>query len=429
MKVGASISGGLHTALVVFAIWGVDWFTDQDDLPLTITEIELVNGTDFEAALSTAPVVPSEGPADLAQPSETQGDPGDVPRPEDATETAEAPKAAQAPPPDAKPDAPELLIPPPPTNVPTEAPVATIAEIPSPDPLDRKSLEPESPAATEPVQPLRSVNAPLPEAKPSRPPDPEPEPELAEPDPKRETVELAQATPDPEQATDRPAVEERPQLSETQPDQPSAPDTAEAPKPPPQPEPEEQTEEVELSQPQAPEGPAPKVAKLPLAKPADLAAAAEAARLAEQRAKEEAEAKERERIAAANPKPEQQTRPTQQAGGSDRVQARPLSNGERNALRVGIKKYYTYSGDRSDRDLRVVIRVKLNKDGSLIGNPEQRSAQGGNANSQRALFQAGRRAIIRAAADGAFKVLPQDKYGRWKVLNFRFSIDGVGKVS
>ena len=398
MKVGASISGGLHTALVVVAIWGVDWFTDQDDLPLTITEIELVNGTDFEAALSTAPVVPSEGPADLAQPSETQSDPGDVAQPTDATETAEAPRAAQAPPPDAKPDVPDLLIPPPPTDVPTEAPVATIAEIPSPDPLDRKALEPESPASTEPVQPLRSVEAPLPSSKPTPPPQPEPEPEQAKPDPEavpEQPVETAEAQPVPQpEPTNEPEVAETPQ-----------------------------------AQPEAPEGPAPREARLPLAKPAELAAAAEAARKEEQRAQEEAEAKERERIAAATPKPEAQQQPSQQAGGSDRVQARPLSNGERNALRVGIKKYYTYSGDRSDRNLRVIIRVKLNKDGSLNGNPEQRTTQGGNANSQRALFQAGRRAIIRAAAAGAFKVLPQDKYGRWKVLNFRFSIDGVGKVS
>ena len=428
MKVGASISGGLHAALVAFAIWGVDWFSDQDDRPLTITEIELVDGTDFEAALSTAPVVQSEGPAEMAQPSEADSNPSDVRQPSDSAQPAEAPSVAQAPPPDAKPDVPDLLIPPPPTDIPTEAPVATIAEIPSPDPLDRKSLEPESPAATEPVQPLRSVEAPLPEARPSRPPDPEPEPELAEPDPERQAVELAQATPEQVENAETPQVQDRPEITQEQPDQPSAPESAAAPKLPPQPEPEEQVEETTPSQPEAPKGPAPQIAKLPLAKPADLAAAAEAARKEEQRAQEEADRQQQETQTAQSPKPQQQ-QSSQQAGGSTSQFAAKLSRGERNALRLGIKNHYYYNGDRSDRSLQVVIRVKLRQDGTIIGKPEKRSAKGGNGTSQNALFQAGRRALIKAAAAGEFKRLPREKYQRWKVLNFRFSIDGVGKVS
>ncbi|MFK7943899.1 MAG: hypothetical protein AB8B85_13435, partial [Paracoccaceae bacterium] len=75
MKVGTTISGGLHLGLLVMVAFGVDWFADKEDIPFTVTEIELVNGQDFEAALSTAPVVQSDGPAELKPPSESQDAP------------------------------------------------------------------------------------------------------------------------------------------------------------------------------------------------------------------------------------------------------------------------------------------------------------------------------------------------------------------
>ena len=395
MKVGASVSGGVHAALLVLLAFGYDWFRDQDDIPFTVTEIEMVDGTEFEAALSTAPVVQSEGPADLAEPAEGQGAPEVETTPEETTQQAEAPVLAQAPPPEPRPDAPDIRIPPPPTDIPTEAPVPSIAEIPSPDALDRQAVEPESPPSTEPVSPLQSAPSPVPQPRPLPPPEPEPEPQVAE-------------------------VEPEPQPQEPEPQ-------AEV-QPTPEPEPEQQPEPEATveAQPEAPEGPAPRVARLPIAKPADLAAAAEAARKAEQQAIEQAEAEARERQAAAQPQPQQQPQPQTQSGGSQSQFAAKLTRGERNALRLGIKKYYVYNGDRSDRSLQVIIRVKLREDGTIIGKPAQRSAKGGNAQSQRALFNAGRRALIRAAASGEFRRLPRDKYQRWKVLNFRFTTTKVG---
>ena len=137
MKLGTSISGAAHIGLVIFAIWGVDWFSTQEQEPLTIAEIELVDGTDFEAALSTAPVVQSEGPAELSEPNENQDQPSEVEQPEDAAQSAEAPVLSQADDPDEQPEKPEIAFPPPPTDIPTEAPLPSIAEIPSPDTLNR----------------------------------------------------------------------------------------------------------------------------------------------------------------------------------------------------------------------------------------------------------------------------------------------------
>ena len=475
MKVGASISGIAHAGLVVFAIWGVDWFRTQDPEPLTIAEIELVDGTDFEAALSTAPVVPSEGPSELSEPSENRDLPSEVEQPEDESQTAKAPVLSQADEPDLQPEKPEIAFPAPPTDIPTEAPQPSIAEIPSPDSLNRQSAEPESPEATEPQKAVAAIEAPLPSSRPNRPPDPEPEPALDEPEPERETATLVAQQPEPTNEStevsaaesespstdplqplasvgspspaaqpDRPAEPE----AETRPKDPSAPRFIRAPDPPKERQPETaaekqpdrqgdsaRPEQAETANPKpeappqpetpdpevvddedAPEGPAPKVAKLPVAKPGDKAAAAIAARKTEQ---------SQQATEVAENKPSESSEP-EKPSGSTAVRAPKLSRGERDALRVGIKKYYTYNGDKSDRALRVIVRVKLDQQGQLAGKPEMRSASGGTDASQRALFNAGRRAIARAANAGEFRKLPADKYERWKVLNFRFSTDKIG---
>ncbi|MEM0987955.1 MAG: hypothetical protein AAGK00_03695 [Pseudomonadota bacterium] len=386
MRTGATISGGLHAALVVAAVVGFDWFKAAEPVPFTVTEIEMVDGQDFEAALSTAPIVQSEGPADLAPPAEGTSVPETPDQLTDLAAPDELPVLTEAEAPDETPERPIIQRRPPPTPVPTEPELPSIAEIPSPDPLDRQAAAPESPATTEPVMPLQSLAPPTPADKPQAPPQIEPEPEPVE-----ETPETPQ-TPDPEA------------VAESEPE--------------PQPEQEPEPEATAEAQPEAPQGPAPQEAAIPVARDAELAAAAQAARAAE-------EAQRRQE----QPQPQEQPTPNQQAGGSQSEFAARLTRGERDALRVAIKPYYVYAGDQSDRSLQVIIRVRLNQDGSLNGKPEQRSAAGGNASSQRALFQAGRRALIRAAAAGEFQRLPADKYQRWKVLNFRFSVTGLERMS
>ncbi|MEM1159667.1 MAG: hypothetical protein AAGJ28_01930 [Pseudomonadota bacterium] len=390
MRLGATISGVAHGAFILFAAFGLDWFAPEDQEPLTVTEIEFVDGTEFEAALSTAPVVQTDDPDTLRDPSEP-APPDAVETPEDAETAQESAELAEAPSPEPKPNPPAIAFQNP-VNVPTEAPAPSIAEIPSPDPLERQSTEPESPASTEPVQPLASITPPTPQERPQKPPEPEPEPE--------EPIETAEVTSPDEAAEAPPQPDPEPQQEET------APDT---------------TEEV---QEEAPEGPAPQTAKLPVAKPAELAAAARAAAaaeaeaLAEKRRQEQAQAS----AAQAQQQPRQQAKP-QQTGGSSARKGPKLSRGEINALRLGVKNYYVYNGDRSDRALKVTLRVDLNENGTIKGKPKVTRASGGSKASQRALGQSGSRALIRAARAGEFKRLPKNKYGRWKRLNFVFTID------
>lgn len=450
MKLGTTISGAAHVGMIAFAVWGVDWLAGEPVEPLTFTEIELVDGTDFDAALSTAPVVPNEGPAELSPPDENRDLPSEVEQPQDAAQSAEAPVLSQADAPDAPPEEPEIAFPPPPTDIPTEAPIPSIAEIPSPDVLNRQSTEPESPEATEVQRAVASLQAPLPSRRPDRPPEPEPEPELSEPEPDRQTATLAQQQPveadaQPEESVTQsespttdplqplasvgaaaptsrperpPEPEPEPEVAEAKP-APAQPEQEETANPDPNAAPTDQAEDEEVVEEDAPTGPAPQVATLPVAKPADKAAAALAARKTEQakRATQTAEAK-----------PAQNAKPAKPSG-STAARGPKLNRGELNALRLGVKQYYSYGGDRSDPKLRVIVRFKLNQDGSLNGNPAQRRASGGNAGSQRAMFQAGRRAIIRAANAGAFRKLPANKYNRWRELEIMFTPSNIGGVS
>jgi hypothetical protein len=194
------------------------------------------------------------------------------------------------------------------------------------------------------------------------------------------------------------------------------------PKPEPAPADDPEPEAVAELQPDAPEALAPREARLPVAKPADLARAARAA----SRQEPPSQQAEAEKPRPAPPQPEQRVaeaepKPAQPAGGSARPTA-PLNEGEKDALRLGIRKFYTYSG-RQDPSLRVTIRVRLTEQAEIAGKPELLRAEGGDQGSQTALYQAGRRALLQAESQGEFKRLPTDKYGAWKVLNVVFTTE------
>jgi hypothetical protein len=158
-----------------------------------------------------------------------------------------------------------------------------------------------------------------------------------------------------------------------------------------------------------------------VAKPAEVARAARAASRQEPQQQAEAEpekpATAEQRVAQAPAEPT----PAAPAGGSTRPSG-PLNEGEKDALRLGIKKFYTYSG-RQDPSLRVTIRVRLDEQAEIAGKPELLRAEGGDQGSQTALYQAGRRALLQAQSAGEFRKLPADKYGAWKVLNVVFTTE------
>lgn len=375
MRRGATISGLLHLVFLLAIIFSGDWFA-SDDEPFELTEIQMVDGTEFDALLSTAPIVPNEGPADLSEPSQGQGAPSPVDTPVDQTNAAVAPElVAATPPPEQRPDLPDLSLPPPPRSIPTEAPAPSIAEIPSPDVLPDQAPEPQSPPSTEPVQPLASRTPEVPQPLPTRPPEPEPEP-VAEPEPE----------PEPEEA--------------------------------------EPTELVEAS-PDAPESLDPREARLPVAKPADKAAAARAAaearRLAEAEREPEPDPAPTEQATAPEPQPQQNTQ-QRPAGGSQSVFAARMTRGEKDALRLGIKKHFVYNGARP-RGLAVIIEIRLDKSGKITGKPKLLNASGGDASAQQALFRAGSTALRKAQAFGEFDKLPADKYDSWDLIHVRFTPD------
>jgi hypothetical protein len=243
------------------------------------------------------------------------------------------------------PDLTDMVIPRPPIVVPTEAPRPSIALIPSPDSLPRQAAQPESPPATEPLQPLAAAPTPEPAPRPTPPPEPEP---------------VAAETPEPD----------------------------------------------------APVAQAPQEARLPVAKPAERAAAARASSAPEP--------------VAAAPEPAEEPKPAAPAGGSTSQFASAVTIGEKDALRLGIKQYFVYSGNRADRTLQVTIRIRLGQDAKIIGQPELLKASGGDAATQQVLFRSGRRALLKAQSAGEFKKLPPAKYNGWKLIHVTFTPEEIG---
>jgi hypothetical protein len=414
MKQGTAISGAMHLGFLALALFGTDWLTGRDSAPLVVTEVELIDGTNFEAALSTAPVVPNEGPAELAPQAENDVEPVDLSTPDITIDVPDMPILAETEVPvDQQPDIADLLIPPPPTVVPTEAPRPSIALIPSPDSLQRQAAEPESPAATEFAPALAAAPTPEPAPRPAVPP--ERDPITSEPAPAEAPRESAVPSPLADLVPRQMAEPESP--PETVPLQPlaAAPPLEPNPVEPPhqlEPEPEPEVTPVAVAQPEAPLSRAPQEARLPVAKPAKLAAAARASSAPEP--------------VASAPEPAEQPKPAALAGGSTSQFASAVTIGEKDALRLGIKQHFVYSGNRSDRTLQVTIRVRLGQNAKIIGQPELLKASGGDAATRNVLFRAGRRALLRAQSAGEFKKLPPAKYTGWKLIHVTFTPEEIG---
>lgn len=368
MKQGAAISGTAHAVILALVLWGADFFSASDTVPLAATDVTIIDATEFMASLSTAPVVPSEGPADLSPPA----DPDSAPDAPAAEAEPDRTVPASSPPPRRPPsdEVPDIIVPPPAIDVPSEDVGSSIAEVAVPDEMPFEAPTPESPPSTEPVIATAPAPAELPAPAPEAPPLPEPEP--------------------------APVSEPEPEEAEPE---------AEAPA------------EIE-----APPGPAPETAALPIAKPADLAAAARAAAAAAAAAEEE----EATRTATTEPEPAPATPEptTAPAAGSSRVQGPRLSLNEVRGLSVDVGRYFIYNGNR-DPSLRLIVRVSFSEAGQVTDGPTLRSREGGDANAQNALFRAARSAIIRAAADGVFARLPREKYGSWRTIDFVVTPGGV----
>ena len=389
MRTGAVISGGLHAGALALLIFGANLFPKREPSQLILAEVEMITGAEFDAALSSAPAVPDEAPSEMPTPTQDEAAEVASETPDEAvsdrdaqllTSRAEVPEGAA--------ERPQIIPPPRVRVVPSEAPRMTIADIPIPDSMPIPQAEvPESRPSTEPVSALASQSTTIKSPTPVAPREVEPDPEQV--------------------------AEVVPEKQETQ------PDGAE-----------------QAAQPDAPIDKAPREARLPVARPAELARAAQATGAVETAAAETPEREEPQ-------KPEPETAPAPKAETPDKSTppkaaepappsqsaarfANIITRGEKEALSLGIKKYFTYNGNRADRTLRVTVSIALDASGRIVEGPELIDASGGDEGTRKALFDAGRRALKRAEIQGEFAKLPADKYEAWELIHVTFTPEEIG---
>jgi hypothetical protein len=128
----------------------------------------------------------------------------------------------------------------------------------------------------------------------------------------------------------------------------------------------------------------------------------------------------------AAPKPAEAPKPSEPAGGSTSQFASAVTIGEKDALRLGIKRHFVYNGNRSDRTLQVTIAIHLDRSAHITGQPELLRASGGDELTRKVLFEAGRRALYNAENAGEFAKLPPEKYAAWKLIHVTFTPEEIG---
>jgi outer membrane biosynthesis protein TonB len=291
---------------------------------------------------------------------------------------------------------------------------ATLSEKPTPLPTKRPDIVPDATKAGDSSvdtdkkatpdpkpRPVEAAALPEPSPKPDPKPVEEPEPEPAiEPEPKPEPVPATEVTPEPQpkQEVKPDPVSEAIAAEETAEDAVELPD--EAPVPTAKPEP-----------------PKAQTAKAPDRKDAEKPAK-------EAKAKPKSEEKEfdADEVAALlnkeKPSGGGAKRSTEQAslGGDKTTSGEKLSQSEMDALRGQVQRCWNIPAGAVDAgDLRVSVKFKLDRSGSLEGSPEI-IAGGGSAGVERAAAEAARRAVSRCAP----YTLPAEKYEAWAdvIVNF-----------
>jgi hypothetical protein len=362
---GHYISGAGHLALLGWLLFG-DVFA-AEPLPFEMTPVSVVSGAEYAALI--AGVRAPQSVTDVAQPMSPEVTP-DAPEVESSTDAEtelSQPEPAPTPVDETPPDVSEVAPLPPPAEVSPEAPV-----LPEP-PSEVAVLAPETserpvPQAAERVAP-EAVEQPDPEAT----PDPV-EQEAVAPDASGEvTQEPAEATAPEAAATEIVTEAEQPAAAPTQSIRPPS-RRPEAP--------------VQTAQPAPAETPA---AAAPQENTEDAVASALA-----------------EALATPSSAPAVPTGP-------------PLSNGEKEALRVAVSSCWNVGALSTDAlNTTVVVAVSMAQDGKpLVSSIRMLSSSGGSDAAARQAYEAARRAIIRCGAKGFD--LPQEKYSQWQEIEMSFN--------
>jgi len=361
VNTGQIISGAAHVGLIGWLILGGSF--QSEPLPFEVTEVSVISTDAFEALMSAGPA--PAAPTEVALPEEPEVIPDPVVTPE------------------------------PDTDVTSDQPA------PAPEP------EPET----------------LPE-----PPAPEPEPEVADEAPSLPTPDVPQI--DAPEVADTPVPEASDRV---------APDVVEAPDPDATPDVVEQeavtNDEGGETQAEEQEATAPEEASDQIVTEAEEPSGAPQSSLRPPSRRPTPPARTAETAPAAQtePQPAAQPEDTSDAvddalagilgGGEDEVvpQGPPLSNGEKEALRVAVSSCWNV-GSLSTEALgtTVVVGVDMEQNGKpVVASIRMLSSSGGSQSAANQAFEAARRAIIRCTRDGYS--LPAEKYGQWKEIEMTFN--------
>ncbi|MCW5722211.1 MAG: hypothetical protein KIS86_13810 [Devosia sp.] len=400
MRTGVVVSVTAHVVLITLGLISLG-STEPIEATVESISVDLVPIEEYSnirmgqldstvVETDTPSVVQSDQPAELAQPTgnttldQPTPSPADVPTPAPVTETAPAPEPAPQPEPEPEPTPEPAPIPEPtPEPVPTPTPVAPIPQTRPPTPTPAPEPEP----------------VPVPEPTPAPTPEPTPAP-----------------TPEP-----TPAPAPTPQ-----------PTPAPTPTPAPQPQPE------------TPRTAAPTPAQRPsnLAQLREQFAAAEADRRLreEEEKRRQAAAQNQTQTPASNPRPTSPgpTAPNSTAadditaiinnapttGGTTGQGGSPtlgdttgtsarLSQSEIDGLASRVRRYWNLLPSDTNSGMTVVLRLNLNRDGTLNGIPEIVSADPSPAGA--GIARAAQRAVVAATQEGPF-TLSATAYDQWRQL-------------
>ena len=292
------------------------------------------------------------------------------------------------------------------TSAPKGVKTAAVAPKPEPEPVEKK-VETPPPEPTPPPPPPPQPTAPPPEPTPPPPePAPPPPPESAPPPPP-EPPKAAQAEPPPpEPAPPQPTPEPPP------PPPPPPQPSPQAPPPPPEPPPPApQTATIQ-----------PKSDKVPLPKPSPRVQPP-----APQVAKKEPDKFDPDQITALLDKNKQPPEP-QPAANQPATQGAPtasidakMSTNELDALRAKLAQCWSPPiGWTDPAEVRVIVIISLNPDGTLSGEPKVvQQPQGKYA-------QTAAESALRAVRRCAPYSLPAEKYDAWKQVRVTFDPTEVG---
>ncbi|MXQ08715.1 hypothetical protein GQ651_12735 [Alphaproteobacteria bacterium GH1-50] len=370
MRQGWIISVAMHVLLVLIVLFG--GFFARDRIPeVTVADVALISEAEYAALLPSGPTPEVELDApEIAAPVEDA-----------APETPEADRPPERPEPEAV-DVPETPPAEPEVTVPAPAPEAVVEDDAPEVPLPPTDIDGSSPLPDQVAEPAPRV-APIPQVAP--PPLTEVAPDVVEdtaPDAEAPPVEQpVEETPPaaPEAASDRivteaeetrefaPASSMRPRSRPERPVRVAAPEPQPTPAPTPEPTPAPETSSTD----------------------------------------------DAVRAALEGGQAEEPARPS----------GPPLTGGEREAFRVAVGGCWVVDPGARSAGVVVTVAFELDQTGRVSGDVRQVSATGGDAATQRAAFDAARRAILRCGARGF--PLPADKYDQWREVEMTFNPEGM----